>query len=419
MRMLSPSLTLLRTQSDRRLVELARAGHERAFEVIVERYRRSLLRSARRVLPEGRAEDALQNALLNAWSALQRGDEVGDLRSWLHRIVHRCALNLLRMSGYDYDELEESLRVTDGTQEELERRAVVRQTLASLAALPDRQREALLRTALSGDAREDVARDLGLSENALRQLVHRARVSVRAAATALTPLPLVTWLAAGGARSAPVTERIAELTAGAASGGAAAGLAKASTVIVVAGGALGTPAVVDRAGERGQPEAAAAAAAPRNVAPSRRTRTSPAATHPRPASTTPLRAREPLRVAMRDAPVRPVRSRRRDQSEDDERGSARRGGEEERELERDNEGESAGPERDERDDDSDEGGGRSEPEPEPTGSGEDDSSEDGPSGKDLDEDDREPAQLDQAVAPPPLEADEADEPDLETDGDDE
>jgi hypothetical protein len=47
----SPSVTLLRTQSDDRLVALAAAGHERAFEAIVERYRRSLIRSARRYLP--------------------------------------------------------------------------------------------------------------------------------------------------------------------------------------------------------------------------------------------------------------------------------------------------------------------------------------------------------------------------------
>jgi hypothetical protein len=51
----SPSLTLLRTQSDDRLVALASAGHERAFEAIVERYRRALLRAARLVLPEARA----------------------------------------------------------------------------------------------------------------------------------------------------------------------------------------------------------------------------------------------------------------------------------------------------------------------------------------------------------------------------
>jgi RNA polymerase sigma factor (sigma-70 family) len=159
--MLSPSLTLLRTQSDERLVALAREGHERAFEAIVERYRRALLRGARRVLPEARAEDALQMALLNAWTALQRGDEVRDLRAWLYRIVHNCALNALRVAGYDYDELQDTLRITDAPGDELERRAVVRQTLTSLAGLPDRQREALLRTAIAGHSQEEVARDLG------------------------------------------------------------------------------------------------------------------------------------------------------------------------------------------------------------------------------------------------------------------
>jgi hypothetical protein len=36
--MTSPSVKLLRTQSDDRLVALAAAGHERAFEAIVERW---------------------------------------------------------------------------------------------------------------------------------------------------------------------------------------------------------------------------------------------------------------------------------------------------------------------------------------------------------------------------------------------
>src|SRR5919107_223018 len=146
----SRSSVLLRTQSDERLVVLARAGHERAFEAIVERYRGALLRASRRYLPDARAEDALQHAYLSAWSALQRGDEVRDLRAWLYRIVHNTALNQLRLSGYDYAELDDALRGTDAPQEEMERRAVVRQTLTGLAALPERQREALLRIAVAG-----------------------------------------------------------------------------------------------------------------------------------------------------------------------------------------------------------------------------------------------------------------------------
>ena len=47
--------TLLRTQTDERLVALTRAGHERAFAAIVERYRRPLVAFARRIAPDSRA----------------------------------------------------------------------------------------------------------------------------------------------------------------------------------------------------------------------------------------------------------------------------------------------------------------------------------------------------------------------------
>jgi RNA polymerase sigma factor (sigma-70 family) len=278
----SPSLTLLRTQTDERLVELARAGHERAFEAIVERYRKPLLRGARRVLPEARAEDAVQQALLSAWTALQRGDEVRELRPWLYRIVHNTSLNALRMSGYEYAELHEAARIADAGDDELERRAVMRQTLASLAALPERQREALLRTAVSGDSPETIARDLGLSGNALRQLVHRARGSVRAAATALTPMPLVTAAATGSTRGDSLVERISELVAG---GGASLTLAKAGTVAVIAGGAISGPAIVHRVADRPPADRVAEAA----VGTPRHAKKTAAATAPEPVKAAPVR----------------------------------------------------------------------------------------------------------------------------------
>jgi RNA polymerase sigma factor (sigma-70 family) len=276
----SPSSVLLRTQSDERLVVLARAGHERAFEAIVERYRGVLLRAARRYLPEARAEDALQQAYISAWSALRRGDEVRDLRAWLYRIVHNAALNQLRVSGYDYAELQDALHGTDAPQEEIERRAIVRQTLTGLAALPERQREALLGIAVEGRSQEEVARELGVTEGAVRQLVHRARLTLRAAATAVTPLPLAAWAAgASGAVSSQMTERIAELVGGA---GASAFLTKAGTVAVLATGtAVAVPAIAPSGAEpppRPKVERTVAPRPARTPAP-RATRTaSPAAT---------------------------------------------------------------------------------------------------------------------------------------------
>jgi RNA polymerase sigma factor (sigma-70 family) len=254
------SATLLRTQSDARLVVLVRQGHDRAFEAIVERYRKPLHRHVRRVLPESRAEDALQQTFLKAWSSLQEGAEVRDLRPWLYRIAQNTALDALKRAGYDYDELTESLRSPGGPEADLERRTVMRETLAGLAALPGNQREALLRTAVGGDSRAQVAHDLGLTDGAVRQLVHRARTTLRAAATAVTPAPLAIWAAGAAGGGAPSAASLAEL-------GAAGGtglLLKGGAALVAAGVLVTGPAALrdlskhDRIG----PDAAAASAPP-------------------------------------------------------------------------------------------------------------------------------------------------------------
>jgi RNA polymerase sigma factor (sigma-70 family) len=249
--MVSPSLTLLRTQADDRLIVLARNGHERAFEAIVERYRRPLLRHGCRLLGEARAEEAVQQAFVAAWMALQRGDEVRHVRGWLHRIVHNAALNAMRGERGDHAELRELLDGAGGPEDELERRELLRDTLANLAALPARQREALLRIAVEGESAEEVGSSLGLTEGAVRQLLYRARTTLRAAATAVTPMPVASWLA----RVQPLTERIAELAGGAGPAGLGPVLAKTGVVVVVAGSAAAGPAVLDD----GSPRAGGAA----------------------------------------------------------------------------------------------------------------------------------------------------------------
>jgi len=231
---MSPSVTvrLLATQSDARLVELARNGHERAFEALVQRYRRPLLGYCRRVLlPEARAEDALQQALLQAWLALERGDDVRDARAWLYRIVHNTALNALRGSGYDYAELSEAISGAGAPQEDLDRRIAVREALAGLATLPEQQREALLRTAVEGASHAAAAAEMGLSEGALRGLVYRARASLRTVVTAITPMPLASWLAGAAGHGAAV----ADLAAGGGSAGLAGLLAKGGAAMLAAG----------------------------------------------------------------------------------------------------------------------------------------------------------------------------------------
>ncbi len=242
---MSPSVSarLLLTQSDARLVAFARAGHERAFEALVRRYRGPLLGYCRRLLlSDERAEDALQQALTQAWLALRADTEVQNAKAWLYRIVHNSALNALRGSGYDYCTLSESLSGAGAPQEDLDRRIAVREALAGLAALPEMQREALLRTAVEGSSHREAARELGVSEPALRGLVYRARTTLRATAGAFMPAPVVSWALSNGS-SVPAGERAAEV--GVAGGAGVAGLLmKGGAMAVTAGVLAGSIATV-------------------------------------------------------------------------------------------------------------------------------------------------------------------------------
>src|SRR5919201_587577 len=142
------STPLLRAQSDGRLTALAGSGHDRAFEEIVERYRRPLQRYLRRLLSEALAEDVLQATFVRAWQALRVGTEVRDLRPWMYRIAHNQALNALRAAGSALPETPGVLAVS--TEVEVERREELRETLDGIGALPDRQRAALLAVGAGG-----------------------------------------------------------------------------------------------------------------------------------------------------------------------------------------------------------------------------------------------------------------------------
>src|SRR3954453_428969 len=233
------SSALLRAQTDDRLVELAAAGHDRAFEAIVERYRRPLLRYLRRLLSDTLAEDVVQATFINAWSSLRTGTEVRELRPWLYRIAHNAAINSLKKVGEAMEEVPESAGgFATEPAAELERRDEMQQALTSIAALPSRQRAALLAVAVDGRAHADVAQELGLTDGAVRQLVHRARTTLRTAATAITPLPLLHAMVASAGDS--TVGRVAEVAAGAGGAGAATLSLKAGAAAVLATGALVT-----------------------------------------------------------------------------------------------------------------------------------------------------------------------------------
>ncbi|MCW2986086.1 MAG: sigma-70 family polymerase sigma factor [Conexibacter sp.] len=250
--------SLLRLQSDARLAELAVDGHQAAFAAIVDRYRTPLARYCAGIVGPNRAEDAVQQALINAHDALQRTDEVRHLRSWLYRIAHNASLNVLRAVRDDVS-LEDAERSgslgggrgqgldDDGPAATFERSERFRATVAALQELPERQRAALVLRELEGRSHQEIADALGVTKGSARQHLMRARTAVRGAVTAVTPYPRIVRLAEaltapGGAAwsdaavGAGATATLAKLTAGIAATGA------------LVGGAVGTEHVVHHRG---------------------------------------------------------------------------------------------------------------------------------------------------------------------------
>ena len=233
---LATSIRFLQTQPDLRLVELAHAGHERAFEALVHRYRRQLLAYCRRLcMSNGSAEDVLQQALLQAWVAIGRDAEIKDVRAWLYRIVHNVAVSHARRSTVAEVELDGS-EGGGGVEAEAERRIAAHEALAGLAALPELQRQVMLSTALEGRSHDEIAALMGLSHGAVRGLIYRARATLRAAAAALIPGPLVGWAARQDVTSSPASAGFVEACAGGGAAGVGGLLIKGVAVVATVGG---------------------------------------------------------------------------------------------------------------------------------------------------------------------------------------
>jgi RNA polymerase sigma factor (sigma-70 family) len=231
---------VLSTQSDERLVDLVRAGSDPAFEAIVERYRRALMRYVSRLLPPERAEDVVQQSFVKAYEAMHRDEAELNLRPWLYRIAHNGALNALRDRSLAHAELDQRIDGVERPDQAFERSVGLRELVVAVQALPERQRSAILLRELEGRSYEEIAAALGVTDGAVRQLLNRARNALRGAVAAVTPMPLLTRVAAGDSTE-PVTARVAELVG---VGGGAIAMKLCATALVtgvVVGGAAVMP----------------------------------------------------------------------------------------------------------------------------------------------------------------------------------
>ena len=163
---------------DGALMARVAAGDSEAFKRLVTQYTPMVHAIACRMLGDAaEAEDVVQETFVKTWvNAKGWTPAGGGLGGWLRRISTNACLDRLRRSRFVSDEAMPE-RADDAPTADLmidreRRRAAV---AASIQALPDRQRAAIVLTYYEGVSNAEAASILGIGVKALESLLVRAR----------------------------------------------------------------------------------------------------------------------------------------------------------------------------------------------------------------------------------------------------
>ena len=181
------------TTSDVELMLGVKAGDEACFEELLARYRTPLVVFLYRMVRDrAAAEDLAQEAFLRVFRARRSYAPDAKFTTWLFRIASNLALNWLRdgrrrTQELSLDRAEEderpALDLPDAAatieQQLLERERALR-IREAVAALPEKQRAAVLLHKYQDLGYEEIARILGCSQSALKSLLFRAYETLRA-----------------------------------------------------------------------------------------------------------------------------------------------------------------------------------------------------------------------------------------------
>jgi RNA polymerase sigma-70 factor (ECF subfamily) len=167
-------------------------GDGRSFALLLEKYRASVSHFLyRMVQDQAVSEELAQEVFLRVYRSRETYEPTAKFTTWLFRIATHLALNWLRDEKNDrgQERLDES--AADGSRREVpdgepsvEQRMIhevrVDEVRRAVAALPDKQRAAVLMHKYEEMEYSQIARVLSCSESAVKSLLFRAYETLRA-----------------------------------------------------------------------------------------------------------------------------------------------------------------------------------------------------------------------------------------------
>lgn len=177
---------------DQQLVERAQRGEKHAFELLVAKYQRKLVRLISRIVRDpAEVEDVAQEAFIKAYRALPQFRGESAFYTWLYRIGVNTAKNFLVSQGRraptstekDAEEAEtfddaDQLRDINTPESMLMSRQVAATVNAAMDRLPEELRTAITLREVEGMSYDEIAEFMNCPIGTVRSRIFRAREAI-------------------------------------------------------------------------------------------------------------------------------------------------------------------------------------------------------------------------------------------------
>ena len=176
--------------TDEEVVARVLAGETALFEVIMRRHNQRLYRTVRAILGgDADAEDAMQDAYVQAYRNLAQFEGRSSLATWLTRIAVNQCLSRLRKHRHIYPiDTELEMKMTEnlddgrpGPEKQMLNREVRHVLELAIEQMPARYRSVLILRDVEGLSTAEAAESLGMSVEAVKVNLHRGRTYLRKA----------------------------------------------------------------------------------------------------------------------------------------------------------------------------------------------------------------------------------------------
>ena len=164
--------SLLVDMNEEQLVAACMAGHREAFEIIVERHRRTVYQLCYRFVGNHEdASDLSQDVFVRAYKGLQRFRGQSSLGTWLYRIGVNVCLNRVSAKRPLTEPIDARPHVDERAPDaagELLRAERAAEVRAAIARLPNKQRATVILRVYHELSHEEIAGILGSSVGAVK-----------------------------------------------------------------------------------------------------------------------------------------------------------------------------------------------------------------------------------------------------------